>query len=153
MINTSHPGTTPYDTETATGQAGTTGDWAASLATLLRLAFREVDTDRERAEASIAKASALLRVQIERSSFDPTHNRLHLELDIDVREQVEEALQASEERWRTVLENASVCIALTNPSLSPGIAKGFTIYIYMLKAVIGGPGDEVVNLARTCLWR
>jgi len=81
MINTSHPGTTPHDTETAsdldsaTGQAGTIGDWAASLAKLLRIAFREVDTDRERAKASIAKASLLLRVQIERSSFDPAHNR------------------------------------------------------------------------------
>jgi C4-dicarboxylate-specific signal transduction histidine kinase len=31
--------------------------------------------DRERAKASIAKASLLLRVQIERSSFDPAHNR------------------------------------------------------------------------------
>ena len=89
MINTSHPGTTPHDTETAsdldsaTGQAGTIGDWAASLAKLLRVAFREVDTDRERAKASIAKASLLLRVQIERSSFDPAHNRLHLEQDAE----------------------------------------------------------------------
>ena len=81
MINTSHPGTTPHDTETASdldsaaGQAGTIGDWAASLAKLLKVAFREVDMDRERAKVSIAKASLLLRVQIERSSFDPAHNR------------------------------------------------------------------------------
>jgi hypothetical protein len=89
MINTSPRGTTPHDTETAsdldpaTGQAGTIGDWAASLAKLLGVAFREVDTDRERAKASIAKASSLLRVQIERSSFDPAHNRLHLEQDAE----------------------------------------------------------------------
>jgi C4-dicarboxylate-specific signal transduction histidine kinase len=89
MINTSHPGTTPHDTETAsdldsaTGQAGTIGDWAARLAKLLRVAFREVDTDRERAKASIAKASSLLRVQIERSSFDPAHNRVYLEQDAE----------------------------------------------------------------------
>jgi C4-dicarboxylate-specific signal transduction histidine kinase len=89
MINTSHPGTTPLDTETAsdldstTGQAGTIGDWAASLAKLLRVAFREVDTDRKRAKASIAKASSLLRVQIERSSFDPVHNRVYLEQDAE----------------------------------------------------------------------
>jgi hypothetical protein len=89
MINASHPGTTPHDAETAsdldpaTGQAGTIGAWAASLAKLLRVAFREVDTDRERAKASIAKASSLLRVQIERSSFDPAHNRLHLEQDAE----------------------------------------------------------------------
>jgi C4-dicarboxylate-specific signal transduction histidine kinase len=81
MINTSHQGTTPHDTETAsdldsaTGQVGTIGDWAASLAKLLRVAFREVDTDRERAKASIAKASSLLRVQIERSSFDPAQKQ------------------------------------------------------------------------------
>jgi C4-dicarboxylate-specific signal transduction histidine kinase len=81
MINTSHPGTTPHDIETASdldsasGQAGTIGDWAARLAKLLSVAFREVDTDRERAKISIAKASLLLRVQIERSSFDPAHNR------------------------------------------------------------------------------
>jgi C4-dicarboxylate-specific signal transduction histidine kinase len=73
MINTSHPETTPHDT--ATGQAGTTGDRAASLAKLLRVAFREFDRDRERARASIAKAALLLRVQIERSSFDPARNR------------------------------------------------------------------------------
>jgi hypothetical protein len=29
--------------------------------------------------------------------------------------------------------------------VGPGMAKGFTLY--MLKAVIGGRGDEVVNLA------
>jgi PAS domain S-box-containing protein len=120
MINTSHSGTTPHDTETASdlesakGQAGTIGDWAVSLAKLLRVAYRDVDTDRERAKAAIAKASSLLRVQIERSSFDPVHNRIHLEQDMDVRRQVEEALRASQERWRTVFENASVGIALTN---------------------------------------
>ena len=157
MINTSHPGTTPHDTETAsnlgssTGQAGTIGDWAASLAKLLGAAFREVDTDRECAKVSVAKASLLLRVQIERSSFDPTPNRVHLELDIDVRGQVEEALWASEERWRTVFENASVGIALTKSSRSPGMAKGFTLY--MLRALISGRGDEVVSLAKTHLLR
>jgi signal transduction histidine kinase len=89
MINTSHPGTTPHDTETAsdldsaTSQAGTIGDWAATLATLLRVAYREVDTDRERAKAAIARASSLLRAQIEGSSFAPAHNRLHLEQDAE----------------------------------------------------------------------
>jgi hypothetical protein len=33
------------------------------------------------------------------------------------------------------------------PSRSPGMAKGFTLY--MLKAVISGRGEEVVNLAKT----
>jgi hypothetical protein len=37
------------------------------------------------------------------------------------------------------------------PSQSPGTANGFTLY--MLKAVISGRGDEVVNLAKTYLWR
>jgi C4-dicarboxylate-specific signal transduction histidine kinase len=89
MINTSHQGTTPHDTETAsdldsaTSQAGTIGDWAATLATLLRVAYREVDTDRERAKAAIARASSLLRAQIEGSSFAPAHNRLHLEQDAE----------------------------------------------------------------------
>jgi C4-dicarboxylate-specific signal transduction histidine kinase len=83
MINTSHPETTPHDT--ATGQAGTTGDRAASLAKLLRVAFRQVDTDRESAKASIARASSLLRVQIESSSFDPAPDRLHLEQDAEGR--------------------------------------------------------------------
>jgi PAS domain-containing protein len=157
MINTSHPGTTPHDTGTASdldsaaGQAGTIDDWAASLAKLLRVAFREVDMDRERAKASTAKASLLLRVQIERSSFDPTHNRVHLEQDIDIRGQVVEALWASEERWRTVFEHASVGIALTKSSRSPGMAKVFTLC--MLRAVISGRGEEVVSLAKTYLWR
>jgi PAS domain S-box-containing protein len=121
MINTSHPGTTPHDTETAsdldsaTGQAGTIGDWAASLAKLLRVAYREVDTDRERAKAAIAKASSLLRLQIERSSLGPARSPLHLEHDMNVRPRVGEALRASDERWRTVFENASVGIALTDP--------------------------------------
>jgi hypothetical protein len=74
MINTSHPGTTPHGTETAsdldsaTGQAGTIGGWATGLAKLLRVAFREVDTDRERAKATIAKASSLLRVQFRKQT-------------------------------------------------------------------------------------
>jgi PAS domain-containing protein len=50
MINASHPGTTPDAAETAsdlhsaTGQPGTIGDWAASLAKLLKVAIRAVDT-------------------------------------------------------------------------------------------------------------
>jgi PAS domain-containing protein len=157
MINASHPGTTPHDTETAsdpdsaTGQAGTIGDWAAGLAKLLGAAFREVDRDREYAEVPAAKVSLLLRVQIERSSFDPTHNRVHLDQDIDVRGQAEEATWASEERWRTVFENASVGIALTKSWRSPGMAKGFTLC--MLRAEISGRGDEVFGLAKTHLWR
>jgi hypothetical protein len=108
MINASHPGTTPHDTETAsdpdsaTRQAGTIGDWAAGLAKLLGAAFREADRDREYAEVSAASVSLLLRIQIERSSFDPNHNRVHLEQDIEVRGQAEEALWATEERWRSV---------------------------------------------------
>lgn len=157
MINAAHPGTTPHDIETAsdldsaTGQAGTIGDWAASLAKLMKFVFQEVDTDQECAKVSIAKASLLLRVQNERSSFDPTDNRVHLEQDMDVRGQVEEALRASEEPCRTAFENASVGIALTNSSRSPGMAKGFTLY--MSRAVISGRGDVVVSLAKTCLWR
>jgi hypothetical protein len=159
MINASHPGTMPHDTETAadpdcaTGQAGTIGDWAASLAKLLEAAFREVDTDRECAKVSVAKASLLLRVQVEGSSFDPTHNRVHIEQDMDVRGQVEEASWASEERGRrgrTVFKNASVGIALTKNSRSPGMAKGVTLC--MSRAVISGRDDEVVGLAKTFLW-
>jgi C4-dicarboxylate-specific signal transduction histidine kinase len=90
-MDTPHPGTPRHDPETApetasdpeaaTGRASAVGDWAASLANLLRAAFREVDTDRERAKASLAKASSLLRVQIE-LSFDPAddphpHGRPH----------------------------------------------------------------------------
>ena len=150
MINASHPGTTPDDTETAsdpdsaTGQADTIGDWLAGLAKLLGAAFREVDT-------AWLLLSLLLRVQIERSSFDPTDNRVHLEQDMDVRGQGEEALRAGEERWRTVFEHASVGIALTKFPRSSETAKGFTLY--MSRAVISGRGDEVVSLAKTCLWR
>jgi pyruvate dehydrogenase (quinone) len=37
------------------------------------------------------------------------------------------------------------------PSITLEMAKGFTLY--MVKAVISGRGDEVVDLARTNLWR
>jgi pyruvate dehydrogenase (quinone) len=37
------------------------------------------------------------------------------------------------------------------PALTAEMAKGFTLY--MVKAVISGRGDEVVDLARTNLWR
>ncbi len=37
------------------------------------------------------------------------------------------------------------------PALSLEMAKGFTLY--MVKAVISGRGDEVIDLARTNLWR
>ena len=37
------------------------------------------------------------------------------------------------------------------PSITLEMAKGFTLY--MVKAVISGRGDEVIDLARTNLWR
>jgi pyruvate dehydrogenase (quinone) len=37
------------------------------------------------------------------------------------------------------------------PSITLEMAKGFTLY--MVKAVISGRGDEVVDLAKTNLWR
>jgi pyruvate dehydrogenase (quinone) len=37
------------------------------------------------------------------------------------------------------------------PAITAQMAKGFTLY--MVKAVINGRGDEVLDLARTNLWR
>ena len=37
------------------------------------------------------------------------------------------------------------------PSITLEMAKGFTLY--MVKAVIGGRADEVIDLAKTNLWR
>jgi pyruvate dehydrogenase (quinone) len=37
------------------------------------------------------------------------------------------------------------------PKVTADMAKGFTLY--MLKAVLSGRGDEIVDLARTNLWR
>jgi pyruvate dehydrogenase (quinone) len=37
------------------------------------------------------------------------------------------------------------------PSITLEMAKGFTLY--MMKAVIGGRADEVIDLAKTNLWR
>jgi pyruvate dehydrogenase (quinone) len=37
------------------------------------------------------------------------------------------------------------------PSITLEMAKGFTLY--MVKAVINGRGDEVIDLARSNLWR
>ena len=37
------------------------------------------------------------------------------------------------------------------PSITLEMAKGFTLY--MVKAVISGRGDEIVDLAKTNLWR
>jgi pyruvate dehydrogenase (quinone) len=37
------------------------------------------------------------------------------------------------------------------PSVTIEMAKGFTLY--MVKAVINGRADEVIDLARTNLWR
>jgi pyruvate dehydrogenase (quinone) len=37
------------------------------------------------------------------------------------------------------------------PSITLELAKGFTLY--MVKALISGRGDEVIDLARTNLWR
>ncbi len=37
------------------------------------------------------------------------------------------------------------------PSITLEMAKGFTLY--MVKAVIGGRTDEVIDLAKTNLWR
>jgi len=37
------------------------------------------------------------------------------------------------------------------PSITIEMAKGFTLY--MVKAILSGKGDEVIDLARTNLWR
>ena len=37
------------------------------------------------------------------------------------------------------------------PTITAEQAKGFTLY--MLKAVLSGRGDEVLDLAKTNLWR
>ena len=37
------------------------------------------------------------------------------------------------------------------PSITLEMAKGFTLY--MLRAVISGRADEVIDLAKTNLWR
>jgi pyruvate dehydrogenase (quinone) len=37
------------------------------------------------------------------------------------------------------------------PSVTLEMAKGFTLY--MVKAVISGRGDEVIDLAKSNLWR
>ena len=74
MIDIGHLGAAPdaietdFDAALIRTHAG--GDWAASLMKLLIMAFRQADTDRERAKALIAEGLSLLRVRIERSSFD-----------------------------------------------------------------------------------
>jgi pyruvate dehydrogenase (quinone) len=37
------------------------------------------------------------------------------------------------------------------PAITMEMAKGFTLY--MVKAVMSGRGDELIDLARTNLWR
>jgi pyruvate dehydrogenase (quinone) len=37
------------------------------------------------------------------------------------------------------------------PSITVEMAKGFSLF--MLKAVMSGRGDEIVDLAKTNLWR
>ena len=37
------------------------------------------------------------------------------------------------------------------PAITVEMAKGFTLY--MVKAVLNGRADEVIDLARTNLWR
>jgi pyruvate dehydrogenase (quinone) len=37
------------------------------------------------------------------------------------------------------------------PSITVEMAKGFTLY--MLKAVMGGRGDDLIDLAKTNLWQ
>lgn len=179
MINTSHPGIAPDDTETAsdlysaTGQPGIIGDWAARLAKLLRIAIRAVDTDRECAKAAIARASSLLRVQVERSSFDLTHNRVGLEPDKDVRRQVEEALRAdhasaevsasrvllyliaiditSRRQAEEALGDLGEPLQITATLAITGDGDG--LHSLLLKAVINGRGEEAVNFAKNYLWR
>jgi hypothetical protein len=42
-------------------------------------------------------------------------------------------------------------VPLGPPSITVEMAKGFSLY--MLKAIIGGRGDDLVDLARTNLWQ
>jgi C4-dicarboxylate-specific signal transduction histidine kinase len=74
MIDIGHLGAAPdaIETDFDDGLIRTHAEsnWAASLMRLLIMAFRQADTDRERAKALIAEGLSLLRVRIERSSFD-----------------------------------------------------------------------------------
>jgi pyruvate dehydrogenase (quinone) len=66
---------------------------------------------------------------------------------------VEEGIAAALAHEGPVLVDAAVNrleLAMP-PALTAEMAKGFTLY--MVKAVISGRGDEVVDLARTNLWR
>ena len=51
------------------------GELAGSIVKLLQTAVRKVDTDKEAAKAFIAKASALLQAQIERSGVAPVDDQ------------------------------------------------------------------------------
>ncbi len=67
--------------------------------------------------------------------------------------EVEEAITAALAHPGPVLIDAVVNrseLAMP-PAVSLEMAKGFTLY--MVKAVLNGRADEIVDLARTTLWR
>src|ERR1700761_7819105 len=55
-------------TERSFAKNGEAGEWASSLAELLRIALVHLDADRESAKAVITKATSLLQVQIDRQT-------------------------------------------------------------------------------------
>ena len=68
MIDIGHLGAAPDAIETDFNdgliRTHAESNWAASLMRLLIMAFRQADTDRERAKALIAEGLSLLRVRI-----------------------------------------------------------------------------------------
>jgi pyruvate dehydrogenase (quinone) len=72
---------------------------------------------------------------------------------LDTPDQVEEGIRAAFAHDGPVLVDAVVNrteLAMP-PSITTEMAKGFSLY--MVKAIMSGKGDEVIDLARSNLWR
>jgi AraC family transcriptional regulator len=53
-----------------------TGEWATSLARLLRIALRQIDADRGTAKTALAKAISLLQIEIDRARGGPPESSM-----------------------------------------------------------------------------
>jgi pyruvate dehydrogenase (quinone) len=96
----------------------------------------------------------LLPIDLERTHFAAMAEAVGIRgIRLEDPAEVEEGLAAAFAHDGPVLVDAVVNrteLAMP-PSITLEMAKGFTLY--MVKAVIGGRTDEVIDLAKTNLWR
>jgi PAS domain S-box-containing protein len=90
-----------------------TATWKAKGAPFLTAVIRDI-TERKRSEEALQRAHDELEIRVRERTADLAKANEELQTEIGERKMAEQALKASEERYRTVFENSAVAITVTD---------------------------------------